>query len=367
MTTDAFSAILSKSPEFSQFQQVFAWVLKTHVDAIVDLTTQVAPHFNSYIVMRENVLQSVGSENDKDDGTVENLLFRVPIITGPQFSLDALVEVKENTMFSTQEIEKLNHITNATFDAYLSTEHALNRIKESTQVIHNGRRTFSQLRSQEDITNTDALRTYEDLAAQFKERINKGEFTALPQESLDYWHQQGENRPYAFFSVQHEREFLSWPWMGGRNIQTDLERAYVPYFDYTASLDLAYATCTRLFAQCQNATGFLRSPSTDLKNATVAALHEFNASFTAFSSTHWYANAKLSVIQHIKRIRTSLTDRMTSYNLEQGQQPTHRLLKQLFNINSLMNCRSHRPLPTSGAPYITMRSFDQMRFPSSTD
>jgi hypothetical protein len=330
-------AILSESPEFFQFQQVFAWVLKTHVDAIVDLTTQIAPYFNSYIVMRGNVLQSVGSENDKDDGTVENLLFRLPIVTGSQFSLDALVEVKENAVLSIQDCENLKRITNATFDVYLSTEHVLNRIKESTCALFNGRRTFTQLRKQEDITNTDALRTYEELVARFKAHINKGEFTTLPQASMDYWRQQGETHPYALLSVQNDRECLTWPWMGGRNIQTDLERAYVPYFDYTASLDKAYVKCTQLFRQCQNTTGFLRSPSTDLKNDTVAALHEFNASFMAFSSTHWYSNAKLAVIQHIKSIRTSLIDHMTNYDHNQGQQPTHRLLKQLFNIISLMN------------------------------
>jgi hypothetical protein len=125
--------------------------------------------------------------------------------------------------------------------------------------------------------------------------------------------------------------------MGGPNILTDLERAYTPYFDYTAMLDAGYQRCRQLFQQCHDATGFLRSPSTELKNETVKALHEFNAAYMAFASTHWYATAKLGVIQQIQQHRPRLIEHMTQDAEKQAPPQTQWMLKQLFNIISGMN------------------------------
>lgn len=335
--TVSMSPFLSESTEFNHFQKVFAWVLKTLVDTLVELTTLIAPYFNSYIVMRENVLQSVGSAHDKDDGTVENLLFRLPIVLGSQFNLDALVEVKEEAILSNHDLVNLKNVTVSTFESYISTEKALSVIRESTVPINNGRIIFAQLRKREDITNFDALSKYEELATRFKEKINDAGFTDLMQEDTEYWINQREKRSYAFLSIQDELEFYSWPWMRGRNITTDLERAYVPYFTYTSSLDNSYLKCKQLFLQCQNETGFLRNPSNDLKKEAVDSLHEFNASYMTLASTNWYSDSKLKLIKKINDIRKTLIEEMNNFNEGKRKQRTRIILKQLFNIISLMN------------------------------
>ncbi|KON26990.1 hypothetical protein AC480_04980, partial [miscellaneous Crenarchaeota group archaeon SMTZ1-55] len=60
---DQTGALLSDSPELETFTRVFAWVLKTHVAALTNLTQAVAPFFNSFIVLHENQILSVASEN----------------------------------------------------------------------------------------------------------------------------------------------------------------------------------------------------------------------------------------------------------------------------------------------------------------
>jgi hypothetical protein len=339
---DQTGALLSDSPELETFTRVFAWVLKTHVAALTNLTQAVAPFFNSFIVLHENQILSVASEDAMDEGTVENLLFRLPIADDGAYALEALVSVKENRPVTPKAMKALRNTTSEAIAAYLSTKRAVEALKDASRPLYQARVRFTELRRREDLKDLETLRLYEDTVDRFKTTVRAIDWTECPQEDPAPWIKVADSRPIVAKSIVDDKEFLQWPWSQGRGIGTDVERNFAVYFTMSKEVDKIFLRCRQLFERVRDATGVLRRPAKGVTEDASQALSEFNIWFGALSAPYWYLDAKLTLMEELEggrgeRILNTIDQSLTTAASRDTIQDPQPALKAVFNLISAMN------------------------------
>jgi len=335
-------ALLSGSPELETFTRVFAWVLKTHVEALTNLTQAVAPFFNSFIVLHENQILSVASEDAMDEGTVENLLFRLPIADDGAYALEALVSVKENRPVTPKAMKALRNTTSEAIAAYLSTKRAVEALKDASRPLYQARVRFTELRRREDLKDLETLRLYEDTVDRFKTTARAIDWTECPQEDPALWIKVADSRPIVAKSIVDDKEFLQWPWSQGRGIGTDVERNFAVYFTMSKETDKVYLRCQQLFEHVRDATGRLRKPAKSVTEDASQALSEFNIWFGALSAPYWYLDAKSTLMKELEggrgeRILNAIDQSLTASASRVTIRDPQPALKDVFNLISAMN------------------------------
>jgi hypothetical protein len=282
------------TPEMKSFSRVLSWVLKTHSEAIVSLTSEIAPFFETGFGINEKkgeVSFPTSTSNEYFPATLGNLLLRTPCFGFPYEYLIQLDRVKKAAKVSVNEMKKIKEKTVDLIKAYASTKEALEAIKTVSRPIDSGHFDLAVLRKQEEVTNVKKLRKFEKNAKEYLDKIKKQDWSRFPQIDPSVWKEKAKKHKMDVGNREHDRELYQYPILGWSplNIYTDIERMLIPFFIVQERVDASYLKCRSLFQKCKDSSGFLRGPPAELKNETIKTLEEFNINYGGLKYPELYA------------------------------------------------------------------------------
>lgn len=307
----------------NSFSGVLGWVLKTHVEALTSLTSEIAPFLETCIRVDEQKGElsfPTSAQTEFFTANVDNLLLRTMFFGFSYEYLMALDRVKKNIKISVDKMQKIKEGTVDLMKAYASTKDALEAIKKVSNPVEKAHFEFAMLRKNENVTNVKRLNKFDKVAKDYVGEIRKQDWTRFPQVDPSIWKEKATDHTINVGNIEIENNqlfqypFLDWHPL---NIHTDLERMLIPFFIVQERIDDSYLQCRSLFEKCKNSSGFLRGPPADLKSEAVKALEEFNINFGGLRYPALYAGR---ILQRIK---------------DDNQHGIHRIRPHKFSLNDI--------------------------------
>ena len=303
----------SVSETDSSFYGVLGWVLKTHVDALTSLTSEIVPFLETAVrIDEENEEYNFPTSipNVFFEANVDNLLFRTEFIGFPYEYLQALDRVKNNVKVSVEEMQRIKEKTIDLMKAYESTKEALEAVVKVTRPVDKEIGVFAMLRKNENVTNLKRLSKYEKMIRDYRGEIEKQDWSRFPQVDPSIWKEKASDHSINFVNEEYEVQLYQYPVLSlfPLNIHTDAERRLIPFFLASERIDDSYSKCKDLYEKCKNSSGFLKGPPAELKEAAVSALEELNINVGGLRFPSLYASGVLASMSKdseygIKRIR----------------------------------------------------------------
>jgi hypothetical protein len=301
------------SSDMNSYSGVLSWVLKTHVEAITSLTSEIAPFLETAVRIdeeKEEYYFPTSIPNEYYAANVDNLLFRTEFIGFPYEYLIALDRVKKNVKISVDKMRKIKEKTIDLMKEYASTKEALEAIVKISTPIEKIQFDFAMLRKNENVTNLNRLMKYEKGVTDYEEEIRKQDWSRFPQVDPSIWKEKVTDHAINTINMELEMQLFQYPVLSlfPLNIHTDVERRLIPFFVALDRIDDSYYKCKSLFEKCKSSSGFLKKPPPELKEEAVAALQEFNINYGGLCFPAEYASGILKIIEKdnehgIRRIR----------------------------------------------------------------
>lgn len=309
---------ISNAPEMEELSRVLSWVLKTHSEALISLTGEIAPFLETGFKLDEEkrtyYFPTSMPPTEYVPATVDNLLLRTFFLSFPKSIMYdywmGLDRVKEGIKVSVDEMRKIKEKTQDLFKAYASTRDALEAFVKASNPIAKGHFGFGVLQQKGQVTNVKKLRKFEKVVKDFLKEIRKQDWNRFPQVDPSIWKRKAEGHTTSLLTTELEYGLeqdpvLSWHPL---NIHTDIERRLIPFFTAQERIDDSYLKCRTLLQKCKDSSGFLTGSPTELKNEAIEALKEFNVNYDGIYHFSSYAAVMIHLIKRdiehgIRRIR----------------------------------------------------------------
>jgi hypothetical protein len=293
------------SNEMDAYSGVLSWVLKTHVEALTSLTSEIAPFMETAVRIdeeKEEYYFPTSTPNEYYPANVKNLLFRSQFIGLPYEYLVTLDRVKKNIKISVDEMQTIKDKTIELMKANASTKEALEAIIQASKPIEKIKFEFAIVRKTENVTNLNRLTKYEKAIKDFMEEIRKQDWSRFPQVDPSIWKEKATGHAFNVLNQEFEMQLYQSPVLDlfPLNIHTDIERRFIPFFIVLERIDDSYYKCKSLFEKCKSSSGFLRGPPMELKEEAVKALQEFNINYGGLCYPAEYASGMLATIEKDK-------------------------------------------------------------------
>jgi len=333
-------------PELESFSGVLSWVLRRHAEALSALTAEFAPYMVSHVVVEGNKTK-LGWEWESQ-GTVKNLLLRLPFTDLPLQQLADFADVKKGVEVPAETMRNIKEKTEGVIEAYTSTWDALEALDKSSHPLFNSLTDFAAISRKDDITNLKKLRKFEKVARDLKKSMGKTDWSRFPQEDYSHWIAEASECAVEVIGLEVETNYYhvlyQYPWISGLGFDTDIERYVIPFFIFIDTIDETYLKCVELFEKCKNESGFMTGPSKDIKEAAIEALSNFNVQYHGIYSAYSYSSfaekqskkkgyVRDEGIKILNAIEKSLRKTSKDGNVKNA----HDLIKKLYEFVKILN------------------------------
>ena len=333
-------------PGMESFSEVLSWVLRKHAEALSALTTEFAPYMASHVVVEGNKTK-LGWEWESQ-GTVKNLLLRLPFTDLPLQQLADFAEVKKGVDVPAETMRKIKEKTEEVIEAYTSTWEALEALDKSSHPLFNSLTDFAEISRKDDITNLKKLRKFEKVARDLKKSMGKTDWSRFPQEDYSHWIDEASECAVEVIGLEVETNYYhvlyQYPWISGLGFDTDIERYVVPFFIFIDTIDETYLKCVELFEKCKNESGFMTGPSKDIKEAAIEALSNFNVQYHGIYSAYSYSSfaekqskKKGYVRDEGTKILNTIEKSLRKTSKDGNVKNAHDIIKKLYEFVKFLN------------------------------
>jgi len=290
------------SSEIDSFIGVLSWVIKTHSEALISLTSEIAPFLETGVrIDKENeaVYFPTSSNFDFYDADVDSLLYRTLFIGLSYENRMSFDRVKKGTKVSIDKMKDIKDKTVELMKAYASTKEALEAIQKVTRPFDKEEHHFAILRQNEDVKNVNKLKKFEKAAKDYIKEIQKVDWDRFSRIDPNIWKEKASKHNIDVANRELDNQLYQSPILSlyPLNLHTDIERRLAAFFISLERIEESYEKCLNLFEKCKEASGFLRGPPSELKNEAVEALEQFCINYGGLCYLDYYASSTLISIK----------------------------------------------------------------------
>jgi hypothetical protein len=312
------------------YYATLSWVLDQHINALIDITKELIPYFDSLIIFEENNIVSVGNSWWVADSSPELLLYRMPLAakTDNIYTLNDLAKYTEREI-SQETKERLPEKFQSLIQAYESTLDPMEAIYEATRPIRACKEEVDRLFKQEDLKNVDGLMIFDKCINEFMELVKKTDWTRYPQGDLEGWRKRAADYGLNAGIFEDDISKMACPYCNDLGIDTDIERCIIAFYTGIQRIQDAYDECRDVFIECTNRKGIFGGIPGDLKTRAVEKLTYLNMYLNALYYPLDYCNDKSDFFENNLR---QFKDKGAKISVSDEKS-----LRNIFNIISMLN------------------------------
>lgn len=297
--------IVSDSLEIELYFKVLGWVLKTSSEAIIDLTTEIAPYLESGIMIDEggnyHLPESTPSK-EFYDANIVNLLFKPLNHFSKEYS-EPLVRIKKDAQFTVGVMERINEKTEAFIQSLISINDAIKALGKASLPLFQNEVHFTRLIKKGEITKVRKLKKHEKIIDIFKDKIIEQRLDLYPKIDTSYWIEKASGHNVDILEIEtknshHQFTSLS---VYPLDIYTNIERLIIPSFLAFKKIDESYYQCKEVFERRKTKSRLLRRAPKELREEAYNSLKEFNMNYGSLVLTYEYSSQTYKKIRYIER------------------------------------------------------------------
>ncbi|MBN1683189.1 hypothetical protein JW865_06525 [Candidatus Bathyarchaeota archaeon] len=322
--------------EFEEFKRSLAWMVDQKTSVVLGLFDAISPFISSYVKEEEDKV----TLTDKGvSANYSNILYNLNFIN--VFGRDLLTNlgfVPDRVELSKEDYSKIK-------DKYSNLESWVYDYNKDTLSLYNVSEPFSNFRNdfaeifkKQNLTDVKRLSNFEKITNNFVKNLMKVDWKKTKQTDYSRYTNSAREGGKAFASIELESSDdkirIKYPYVIHKEFKTDAERFIAPFFTVGEEIQRRYFAVMELCKECQQNTGFLKSPSIELRNKTIVALNEFivdgltlHSSYYTLSKLYygkiWLDNKKDNIKKWIdkrnesRKLISTLYDLVCQFNMVQ--------------------------------------------------